>query len=66
MVLKPHELEALLVDLSDDSSLSEPGVRQAVAASLFRDGSPSLGLGAVEASTLGRDYMAETGVRPRG
>ena len=24
------------------------------------------GLGAVEASTLGRDYMAETGVRPRG
>lgn len=46
MVLKPHELEALLVDLSDDSSLSEPGVRQAVAASLFRDGSLSLGLAA--------------------
>lgn len=46
MVLKRHEPEAVLVHLRDDSLLSEPGLRQAMATSLFRDGSLSLGLAA--------------------
>ena len=46
MVLRRHEPEAVLIDLSDDSLLSEPGMRQAIAASLYRDGSLSLGLAA--------------------
>ncbi len=46
MVLKRHEPEAVLVHLSDDSLLGEPGMRQAIATSLFRDGSLSLGLAA--------------------
>ena len=31
MVLRRHEPEAVLIDLSDDSLLSEPGMRQAIA-----------------------------------
>ncbi len=46
MVLNRHEPEAVLVHLSDDSLLGEPGLRQAIATSLFRDGSLSLGLAA--------------------
>ena len=46
MVLNRHQPEAVLVHLSDDSLLSEPGMRQAIATSLFRDGSLSLGLAA--------------------
>ncbi|MCY4270194.1 MAG: UPF0175 family protein, partial [Gammaproteobacteria bacterium] len=46
MVLSRHQPEAVLVHLSDNSLLSEPGMRQALATSLFRDGSLSLGLAA--------------------
>lgn len=46
MVLNRHEPEAVLVHLSDDSLLAEPGMRWAIATSLFRDGSLSLGLAA--------------------
>ena len=46
MVLNRHEPEAVLVHLRDDSVLSEPGVRQAIATALFRERSLSLGLAA--------------------
>jgi len=46
MVLNRHQPEAVLVHLSDNSLLSEPGMRRALATSLFRDGSLSLGLAA--------------------
>ena len=46
MVLSRHQPEAVLVHLSDNSLLSEPGMRRALATSLFRDGSLSLGLAA--------------------
>ena len=46
MVLNRHQPEAVLIHLKDDSLLSEPGMRQAIATSLFRDGSLSLGLAA--------------------
>lgn len=46
MVLKRHEPETVPADLSDDSLASEPGMRQAIATSLFRDGRFSLGLAA--------------------
>lgn len=43
MVLNRHRPEALLVHLDDESLLSEPGIRRALAAALFRDQSLSLG-----------------------
>ena len=43
MVLNRHQPEALLVHLSDDSLLGEPGVRLALAAALYKDESLSLG-----------------------
>ena len=46
MVLNRHEPEAMLIHLRDDSVLSEPGVRQAIATALFRERSLSLGLAA--------------------
>lgn len=46
MVLNRHEPEAMLVHLRDDSVLSEPGFRQAIATTLFRERSLSLGLAA--------------------
>ena len=46
MVLNRHQPEAMLIHLSDDALLGEPGVRQAIAASLFRERSLSLGLAA--------------------
>lgn len=65
VVLKRHEPEAVLVHLSDDSLLSEPGLRQAIATSLFRDGSLSLGLSA-KLSGLGVaefiDHLSRLGV----
>ena len=65
VVLKRHEPEAVLVHLSDDSLLSEPGLRQAIATSLFRDGSLSLGL-AAKLSGLGVaefiDHVSRLGV----
>ena len=46
MVLERHEPEGVPADLGDDLLASEPGMRQAIAASLFRDGRFSLGLAA--------------------
>lgn len=46
MVLNRNEPEAMLIHLRDDSILSEPGVRQAIATALFRERSLSLGLAA--------------------
>lgn len=46
MVLNRHEPEAVLIHLSDDVLLTEPGVRQAIATGLFRERSLSLGLAA--------------------
>ena len=46
MVLNRHQPEALLIHLGNNSLLSESGMRQAIATSLFRDGSLSLGLAA--------------------
>ena len=46
MVLNRHRPEAVLVHLGDDSLLSEPGVRKAIATALFRERSLSLGLAA--------------------
>ena len=43
MVLNRHQPEALLVHLSDDSLLGEPGVRLALAVALYKDESLSLG-----------------------
>lgn len=43
MVLNRHRPEALLVHLDDDSLLAEPGIRQALAAALFRERCLSLG-----------------------
>ena len=43
MVLNRHQPEALLVHLSDDSLLAEPGVRLALAVALYKDESLSLG-----------------------
>lgn len=43
MVLNRQRPEALLVHLSDDSLLAEPGVRLALATALYKDGSMSLG-----------------------
>lgn len=46
MVLNRHQPEAVLIHLSDDALLGEPGVRQAIATALFRERSLSLGLAA--------------------
>ena len=43
MVLNRHQPEALLVHLSDDSLLAEPGIRLALAVALYKDESLSLG-----------------------
>lgn len=43
VVLKRNRPEALLVHLSDDSLLAEPGIREAVATALYRSRSLSLG-----------------------
>ena len=43
LVLKRNHPEALLVHLSDDSLLGEPGVRLAIATALYRSESLSLG-----------------------
>ena len=43
MVLSRHRPEALLVHLDDESLLSEPGIRRAIATALYREQSLSLG-----------------------
>ena len=55
MVLNRHQPEALLVHLADDSLLAEPGIRQALATALFREGSLSLG----QAARFSRLAIAE-------
>lgn len=55
MVLNRHRPEALLVHLDDESLLSEPGIRRALATALFRDQSLSLG----QAATFAGVSIAE-------
>ena len=55
MVLNRHQPEALLVHLSDDSLLGEPGVRLALAVALYKDESLSLG----RAAEFSRRTLAE-------
>ncbi len=43
MVLNRHHPEAILFHLDDDSFLSEPGIRRALATALYREQSLSLG-----------------------
>ena len=43
MVLNRQQPEALLLHLSDDSVLAEPGIRMALAVALYKDESLSLG-----------------------
>ena len=43
MVLNRHRPEALLVHLDDESLLSAPGIRRALATALYREQSLSLG-----------------------
>lgn len=43
MVLNRHRPEALLAHLDDESLLSAPGIRRAIATALYRDESLSLG-----------------------
>ena len=43
MVLNRHRPEALLVHLDDESLLSAPGIRRAIATALYREQSLSLG-----------------------
>src|SRR5262249_48011104 len=43
VVVNRDEPEALLIHLNDDALLAEPGVRRALATSLYRDQSLSLG-----------------------
>ena len=57
MILNRHQPEALLVHLSDDSPLAEPGVRLAVAVALYRDESLSLGRAAEFAGRTLADFI---------
>lgn len=53
--------EAVLVHLSDDSLLGEPGVRLAIATDLYRSGSISLGRAAKVAGMALAEFMQEMG-----
>ena len=57
MVLKRNHPEALLVHLSDDSLLGEPGVRLAIATALYRSESLSLGRAAEISGTSIAEFM---------
>ena len=58
MVLNRQRPEALLVHLGDDSLLAEPGVRSALAAALYKDGSMSLGSAASLSGRPIADFIA--------
>lgn len=57
MVLNRQRPEALLVHLSDDSLLAEPGVRSALAAALYKDGAMSLGSAARLSGSAVADFI---------
>ena len=57
LVLKRNHPEALLVHLSDDSLLAEPGIREALATALYRSRSLSLGRAAEIAGMPIAEFM---------
>ena len=61
VVMNRDQPEAVLVHLSDDSLLGEPGVRLAIATDLFRGGSISLGRAAKVAGMALAEFMQEMG-----
>jgi predicted HTH domain antitoxin len=61
VVMKRDQPEAVLVHLSDDSLLGEPGVRLALATDLYRSGSISLGRAAKVAGMALAAFMQEMG-----
>ena len=61
VVMNRDQPEAVLVHLSDDSLLGEPGVRLAIATDLFRSGSISLGRAAKVAGMALAEFMQEMG-----
>ena len=58
MVLNRHKPQALLVHLDDDTLLSEPGIRRALATALYRDQSLSLGHAAQFAGLAIGDFVS--------
>lgn len=58
MVLNRHKPQALLVHLDDDTLLSEPGIRRALATALYRDQSLSLGHAAQFAGVAIGDFVS--------
>ena len=61
VVMNRDQPEAVLVHLSDDSLLGEPGVRLAIAADLYKCGSISLGRAAKVAGMALAEFMQEMG-----
>ena len=61
VVMNRDQPEAVLVHLSDDSLLGEPGVRLAIATDLFRSGSISLGRAAKVSGMALAAFMQEMG-----
>jgi len=61
VVMNRDQPEAVLVHLSDDSLLGEPGVRLAIAADLYKGGSISLGRAAKVAGMALAEFMQEMG-----
>ena len=61
VVMNRDQPEAVLVHLSDDSLLGEPGVRLAIATDLYRSGSISLGRAAKVAGMALAAFMQEMG-----
>lgn len=61
VVMNRDQPEAVLVHLSDDSLLGEPGVRLAIATDLYRSGSISLGRAAKVAGMALAEFMQEMG-----
>jgi predicted HTH domain antitoxin len=61
VVMNRDQPEAVLVHLSDDSLLGEPGVRLAIATDLYRSGSISLGRAAKVSGMALAAFMQEMG-----
>lgn len=63
MVLSRHEPEALLVHLDNDSVLSEPGIRLALATALFHERQLSLGRAASFAKLELAEFIQHLGIQ---
>lgn len=61
VVMNRDQPEAVLIHLSDDSLLGEPGVRLAIATDLYRSGSISLGRAAKVSGLALAAFMQEMG-----